>query len=358
MMTRALIAALMLCCWGSFTPLRAAGSRQALQAQAPGQEAGTTAEAPWIHFHDAGLSVRLRQAQWAAVLQELERHLTGIRITVTGTLIGTLTHEFAALPLEQGLRRLFRDVNLLMILGPEAAGEGSAVAVTHLRLFPKEEHGAGQPEAAGARRQLPNALPDTTRETAPQQAATGTEQAERLRALHTFAHQGNVQALQQALFDPDPLIQATAFALFAEHDLQGATTALLGATQSKQPERRRQALELLHESSQVDERPVLTTLHTALADDDPSVKSFAIRALADRGGAEAFEYLREALRDPDAAIRRLVLESVIQHSDALPLVQEAVEDSDETIRSMALSRLELGSRRRPSPPSRRRGSTR
>ena len=84
----------------------------------------------------------------------------------------------------------------------------------------------------------------------------------------------------------------------------------------------------------------LSQRRAALADEDPTVKSYAIQALADRGGAEALEYLHQAFRDPDPAIRRSVLESVIQLDDLLPLVRKALTDADETIRALARSRLE------------------
>ena len=109
----------------------------------------------------------------------------------------------------------------------------------------------------------------------------------------------------------------------------------LGDTQ----EERLRALHAL--AKQSDEETVLAALGAALADEDATVKSSAIQALADRGGAEALEYLHQAFRDPDPAIRRLVLESVIQLDDGLPLVQEALADADETLRALARSRLEL-----------------
>jgi hypothetical protein len=275
MRARALIMALTLCCWGSFTPLPAADSRQARQARELGQEPRMAAERPLIHFHDGRLSVRLRHAPWAAVLPELAYH-TGIRITTTGPLPGTLTREFAALPLEQGLRRLFREVNLLMLF---AAGD-SAVTVTHVWLFPKADRGAGQSESLGAPGQFAKGLPQTVSETPTAEAATGRAPAERL-----------------------------------------------------------QALQLLPHSEGVDEKTVLAELRAALADTDAAVKGYAIQALAERGGTEALEDLRQAFRDPDPAIRRLVLENVIQLDEGLPLVQEALTDAEETIRALAHSRL-------------------
>jgi hypothetical protein len=329
------IVALTLCGWGSFTPLPAGDSGQARQARASGQESHVTAEPPLIHCHDGRLSVRLHHTPWRVVLAELVRH-TGVRITATGPLTGTVTQEFAALPLEQGLRRLFREVNLLMLF----TANGSAPTVTHVWLFPKSEREAGPPGASAARGQPGQGLPEAARGLPTAEAAAGeVAHAERLRALHASAQQGDVQALQQALFDPDPLIQATAVALVAEHDPQGATAALLGLSASAQPEQRSRSLQLLHQSGAADDETVVAALRAALADADAAVKGYAIQALAERGGAEALEDLHQAFRDPDPAIRRLVLESVIRLDEGLPLAQEALTDAEESIRALARSRL-------------------
>jgi hypothetical protein len=78
------------------------------------------------------------------VLQEIERH-TRIGIRVLGSFFGTLTKEFENLPLEQGLRRLFRNTNHVFFYTrdrtPGGAG-GAAETLTHIWLFP-EEGGTG-----------------------------------------------------------------------------------------------------------------------------------------------------------------------------------------------------------------------
>jgi hypothetical protein len=273
------------------------------------------------------------------VLQELER-CTGARITVASPLSGTLTLEFAALPLEQGLRRLFRDVNWLMHLAPGATTGGTAEPGLHIWLFLQVEPDAGSPEELGAHGQPTREISNAVQGTPAEDVATDGAQAEQLQTLHEIAQQGNLYALQQALRDPDPVTRTTAFTLFAEQDRQGAIAAVLDLSASEQSEQRWQALQLLHQSEAVDEETVLTALHTALADTDTTVKNYAIHALADRGGAKAFEHLHQAFRDPDPAIRLLVLESVIQLDEGLPLVQEGVTDTEETIRALALSRLE------------------
>jgi HEAT repeat protein len=163
-------------------------------------------------------------------------------------------------------------------------------------------------------------------------------QEERLKALEAFAQQGNDAALRQALRDPDELVQMRALELLAQRDSQQAVALILDMTKSDQPAVRSQALRLLHETGHVDERTVVSALGAALADKD--VRDYAIQALAERGGTDAMEYLRQAFRDPDPTVRRRVIESAAPQGQSLPLLQEAIADPDETVRSFAKFWLE------------------
>src|SRR5262249_27246888 len=225
-------------------------------------------------------------------------------------------------------------------LTPGTITGGTSGQGLHIWLFPQGEIEAGQSEVLGAHGQ-PRGVSDAVEEIPAEDVAMDGAQAEQLKTLHMIAQQGNLHDLQQALSNPDPFVQATAFTLFAEQDRQGAIAAVLGLSASEQSEQRWQALQLLHQSEAVDEETVLSALHTALGDTDMTVKSFAIHALAHPGGVKVFEHLHQAFRDPDPAIRLSVLESVIQLDDGLPLVQEGLTDAEETIRVLARSRLEL-----------------
>ena len=112
------------------------------------------------------------------------------------------------------------------------------------------------------------------------------------------------------------------------------------AARSEQPPRRLQALSLLHQTGQADELTVLSVLEEALADHDVTVKSYAIQALAERGGADAIEALRQALHDPDVAMKKVIIEKVVQTAQGHALLQEALSDEDTTIRSLAAFWLE------------------
>jgi hypothetical protein len=81
------------------------------------------------------------------VFKELERQ-AGIMIDLQGRMAGTLTKEFEALSLEQGLRRLFCDVNSVFFYAKgtqQGAGEEKLIRVW---LFPREGRGVGEGEVS------------------------------------------------------------------------------------------------------------------------------------------------------------------------------------------------------------------
>lgn len=312
-------------------------------SQVQRQEGQVVVPESMIQFHEGLLSVRIRNAPWDDVLQAIKRQ-AGVMIQVQGQLAGTLSLEFESLPLQQGLRRLFRDANALHIHTPRPQEGSIPKILIRVWIFPQ----AGVTEAAAAAGQeAPDSL-DQTADATPHakeaqrelEPATEDDQDERLTALHAFHHQGNIEALQQAVFDPDQTIQATALELLATQDRQAASDALVHATRSEQSPRRLQALSLLHQTDQADELTVLSALEEALADHEVMVKSYAIQALAERGGADALEVLRQALRDPDIAMKKIIIEKVAQTAQGHSLLQEALSDDDTTIRSLAAFWLE------------------
>jgi hypothetical protein len=146
---RVLRLALTLCCWGTLTSIGPCPAAS-LNPQAPAPEARVAAPQPVIEWHGDRLSVQLRNAPWAVVLQELERH-TGIRIRVKGSLPETLTQEFEALPLEQGLRQLFRKVTSIFFYAPGPPAGTAAAQLTEVWLVPRDEGGAPRPPSSPAR---------------------------------------------------------------------------------------------------------------------------------------------------------------------------------------------------------------
>jgi hypothetical protein len=327
-------------------------------------ESETREEAPRvvITFRDGRLSVSLHAATWEEVLSTLQRH-TGIQIRVDGPLTGALTQEFEALPLEEGLRRLFRNTNVLMLHSRGMAQGAATESLVEVWLFPRE---GDTPEgmqastppsglAAVGKHVTPGPLGDVVEgvlrpdEATAEGDAAVDEQApwERLKGLDAFAREGNTAALQQGLLDPDEAVRVQALELLAQQEGQGTTDVLVGLTRSDEPEMRLQALTLLTDGGQADETTVLSALGAGMADEDADVQRHAIETLAARGSPDAMEYLRQAFRDPDPAIRVLVIGSVDAHDQGLQLLESALADAEERVRSLAAFRLQQeGSERR------------
>jgi HEAT repeat protein len=265
-------------------------------------------------------------------------------IQVQGQLAGTVSLEFEALPLQQGLRRIFRDANALLVHTPATPEGGTPQILIRVWIFSQADTTTA---AATAGREAPGLLDEPTDAT-PNEAKAQRElesaaedaQDERLTALHAFHQQENIEALQQAVFDPDQTVQATALELLATQDRQVALDILVNATRSEQPTRRLQALSLLHQTDQAGDQTVLSALEEALADHDVTVKSYAIQVLAERGSADAIEALRQALRGPDVSMKKLIIERVAQTAQGYSLLQEALSDDNVTIRSLAAFWLE------------------
>jgi hypothetical protein len=313
---------------------------------------------PVIKWPGDRLSVQVRNASWTVVLRELERH-TGIRIQVKGPLPGTLTQEFEALPLEQGLRRLFRGLNSMFLYAAGTHAEAAAGALTQVWLWPKEgstveERQASRPPATPATARQQDEVSSsglgsseaeaetspTEEEVQPEGEPVAAEDArgEPLDTLPGQDMQGVGEALQQAVFDPDPTVQLEALALLAEQDPHRAVGLLVEAAQNDRSVVRLQALQLLHHGGVADDVTVVSMLSDALTDADIAVKRYVIEALAERGGPEALGSLRYALRDPDPSIRQMVIERVIQSVppyQSLPILREGLADEDATVRSFS-----------------------
>jgi hypothetical protein len=324
-------------------------------ADEQGRELQGAAPHPLIELRNDLLSVRIHNASWETVLQELA-HQTGIIINVEGRLSGVLSQEFQDLPLAQGLRRLFRDVNMLLLYTRGTQKSGAPERVVRVWLLPQQggtveerhrQHSLTKPMTK--KHDQSGAVVQTWETPSGEEGAKPTDestadddQQKRLKALQGLAEQGNMEALQQALFDLDPTIQETAFALLAERDRQGAIAALLDVTRSAQPEVRLRAFEFFQQSAGEDDRMLLSALNEALDDEDANVRSYAIQALAERGGAGAIEFLRQAFHDPDPSVRMVVIDRVAPRGQGRLLLQEALSDADEVVRSLAASRLKQG----------------
>lgn len=114
------------------------------------------------------------------------------------------------------------------------------------------------------------------------------------------------------------------------------TAQLLDMLSAQDATQRVSALSGLVLRSDADHGDIHRALTDALTDADAEVRAQAVSGLARREGAQAAEVLRAALHDDDASVRLMA----VAHADGdTVLLQTALSDSDETVRTLAALKL-------------------
>ena len=115
------------------------------------------------------------------------------------------------------------------------------------------------------------------------------------------------------------------------------TDDLLKLAQSRNSTEREEAIGALLADWREGDPNVKAALELALTDQDDSVRTQAISSLSHREGSSAAGAIQEALRDSSVDVRLMAVDSI---TDDNPLLQQAINDSDETVRSLAATKLE------------------
>ena len=116
------------------------------------------------------------------------------------------------------------------------------------------------------------------------------------------------------------------------------TEELLTKAHSNKPDERAKAVGDLLTGGRKDDLEVKATLERALTDKDDEVRAQAVSSVSHREGNEAAAVIQQALLDGSADVRLVAVESIV---DDMALLQQALNDSDESIRSLAETKLEL-----------------
>jgi hypothetical protein len=268
-----------------------------------------------VRYDGGSLSVRADGTSRAEVLREVARR-TGVDIQVLSPCDEELRTAFDSVPLLDGLHRLLDGTNFALT---EIEGH-PAVVVVVCRL----NAGASPAITAGSVR--------------PQQPRKGNRRA----PARTSPMPPSAETTDAALHNPDATVQAAAVERLAERDRAADLPALQEVAVNGAPQSRLIALQALHSSTTADEATIVAALGRATGDEDLQVRGFAIRALAERSTPDALAYLRRALQDSEPSTRLATLESIVRSVPAeqgLPMLQEAMADPDETVRSAAASYL-------------------
>lgn len=124
----------------------------------------------------------------------------------------------------------------------------------------------------------------------------------------------------------------------AEVELQlEQTNELLQSAQSKNPVERVEAIGAFLSVQNNDDPAIKAALEKALTDQSAKVRAQAISSLAGReGDGAAAGAIQEALHDTSADVRLMAVDAI---TNDIPLLQQALNDSDETVRALASMKL-------------------
>lgn len=292
-------------------------------------------KAPWrVVFKEGWLDVAAEHAPLAQLMQEVARR-TGVAIVGLDKLEGKISVRFSGLAVDEGLGRLLAEVSHVLVMEPTPQGSTRVRQVLILEMR-KAPDPASPPLAVPLQSDAPG---DELAEEKAKAAKEVKHAAQRLEAIESAALAGDLDALRAALRDSDSVNRSRALDLLAEANPEEAAAQVLEMTKSDKPGIRLQALELLNDSEIADEETVVSSLGSALAAADETVKAYAVEALAERGGSEAIAYLKEAFHDSDPEIKRLIIGSAAPHDEQKVLLEEARYDEDDSVRSIAVGWL-------------------
>ncbi|MDD5580862.1 MAG: HEAT repeat domain-containing protein [Methylobacter sp.] len=112
---------------------------------------------------------------------------------------------------------------------------------------------------------------------------------------------------------------------------------LLKMAQSKNPTERAEAIGALMAGGRKGDPEIKAALEQALTDQDAQVRAQAVSSLSHREGSDATGAIQEALHDNSVDVRMMAVDGI---TDDVALLQQAINDSDETVRSLAALKLE------------------
>jgi len=115
------------------------------------------------------------------------------------------------------------------------------------------------------------------------------------------------------------------------------TDDLLNKAKSKDATLRADAIGALMVAGREGDANVKRVLEEALTDPNANVRAQAISSLVHREGSSATAVLQDALHDADAGVRLMTVDVA---GNNVALLQQAVNDDDETVRKLAISKLE------------------
>jgi hypothetical protein len=262
----------------------------------------------FVHVANGRLSVQVRDAPLAEVLAEVAAR-GNLHVFSYGETGERVTIEFADLTLEEGLRRLIRHQDYLLVYG-RGDRESSSGRLVEVWLYPsiagRPPVIEGRPPAGETAGEAPRAH-RTLQEWA-QKAQSGLAQEARTQAIHWLGSLGGEKAagvLGNLLGrEPDPDLRQEAARALARIGGHAAVSALEWGLGDQESQVRHEIIRALRRSN--DAAAVAPLNRILLTDRDPGVRREAALAIGRLEGAAAGDALGSALHDPDPSVREAV----------------------------------------------------
>jgi hypothetical protein len=254
------------------------------------------------------------------VLHAVSRQ-TGIEVAGAEGLRGPIFTNFDGVELEKALQALLGGLNYVVVKSPLGSASPREWRVIIIRdSVPDLKQAGSRAGASPIWAQDPRDIS--------------------LKEIDDAAAEKDKNTLRRHIQDTDPGVLSAAFEALVALDKDVAISNLVTSMQNNaSAEARLCALRLLVESGYADEQLRISAWRDALGDHDPSIVAYAIQSLASLFSPSASEALMDALQNSDPSVRLLVISSVGAKPTAIPLLRQALSDSDERVSSAAAALL-------------------
>jgi hypothetical protein len=269
-----------------------------------------------VSVRDGLLSVRSEGTALDEVLRVIGQQ-AGIDYFLTGELGSPVNRSLVGLPLDEGLRELIGDQTALVIFYTPGDADEATKRVTEIWVY------------GGAKPQRTHSQVIVKR--SPEAAASVREDG--------VDEQGKAWSLDSisALDRADRVHEITRLAALGDNQSITALGQILSA--DEHPTVREQAVKAL---SELEGEPVVAALQNGLGDEEPWIRSEVVGALGNIGGEQAVISLGQVLfGEPEPEIRSLAIDYLATQPGeaARHFLEAALEDPDVLVRQAAESAL-------------------
>jgi hypothetical protein len=264
-----------------------------------------------VDFVGGKLSVTADRMPLSQVLREVGQR-TGLEMRGVQDASGVVSVQFSGETVAQGVQELLGGINYAVIGSLASTKDIQEARVVVLSATSTDDLDVGGPLNA-ARKKPANP------------AGSAAAQAARWRA---------------DLMSADPAAQDRGFAEINKLDPKQAFDALEDVITNGDGVARLRALQFMDQDGSLDPNQVVGALRDALNDQDSTLRDYAIEALGRQSSPEALDALRQQFEGGDTATRLSILEAISQRSDAQSLIQQAANDPDQGVRTMATELLQ------------------